>query len=141
MAMTEKDLARLGPAARAQIQAELARRDRARKARRLLVDAAQAGPLLPDAESNLERRYYAAVLRPKIMAGLVESWEMHRRFELLPADTYCGLRLPAAHYTPDFFICRDSDGNWYGWGRVLDYIGVEWENAPGQLLGQMNMFE
>ena len=104
MAMTEKDLARLGPAARAQIQAELARRDRARKARRLLVDAAQAGPLLPDAESNLERRYYAAVLRPKIMAGLVESWEMHRRFELLPADTYCGLRLPAAHYTPDFFI-------------------------------------
>lgn len=104
MAMTEKDLARLGPAARAQIQAELARRDRARKARRLLVDAAQAGPLLPDAESNLERRYYAAVLRPKIMAGLVESWEMHCRFELLPADTYCGLRLPAAHYTPDFFI-------------------------------------
>mgnify|MGYP000709347126 CR=1 FL=1 len=44
------------------------------------------------------------MLRPKIMAGLVESWEMHRRFELLPADTYCGLRLPAAHYTPDFFI-------------------------------------
>ena len=38
-------------------------------------------------------------------------------------------------------VCRDSDGNWYGWGRVLDYIGVEWENAPGQIPGQMNMFE
>jgi hypothetical protein len=23
--------------------------------------------------------------------------------------------------------CKDSDGNLYGWGRVLDYIGVGWE--------------
>lgn len=37
MALSEKDLARLGPAARAQIQEELARRDRARKAHRLLA--------------------------------------------------------------------------------------------------------
>lgn len=104
MALTEKDLARLGPAARAQIDAARARQAAAQKARRLQTDAAKAGPLLPEADSELERRYYAAVLWPKIMAGLVESWEMHRRFELLPADTYCGLRLPAAHYTPDFFI-------------------------------------
>ncbi|MCI7254817.1 MAG: hypothetical protein MR483_05995 [Bacteroidales bacterium] len=34
-------------------------------------------------------------------------------------------------------VCRDEDGNWYGWGRVLDYIGVEWENEPGQLAGQL----
>lgn len=104
MALTEKDLARLGPAARAQIQAELARRDRASKSRRLQARAAQAGPMLPEADSELEQRYYAAELWPKIMAGLVASWEMHRRFELLPADTYCGLRLPAAHYTPDFLV-------------------------------------
>lgn len=104
MALTEKDLARLGPAARAQIQAELARRDRASKSRRLQARAAQAGPLLPEADSELERRYYAAVLWPKIMAGLVVSVELHKRFTLYPADTYCGLRLPAAHYTPDFFI-------------------------------------
>ena len=104
MALSEKDLARLGPAARAQIQAELARRDRASKSRRLQARAAQAGPMLPEADSELEHRYYASVLWPKIMAGLVESWEMHRRFELLPADTYCGLRLPAAHYTPDFLV-------------------------------------
>lgn len=38
------------------------------------------------------------------MAGLVVSVELHKRFTLYPADTYCGLRLPAAHYTPDFFI-------------------------------------
>ncbi len=34
-------------------------------------------------------------------------------------------------------VCRDDDGNWYGWGRVLDYIGVEWENEPGQIAGQL----
>lgn len=38
-------------------------------------------------------------------------------------------------------VCKDSTGNWYGWGRVLDYIGVEWENAPGQLVGQLSMEE
>lgn len=38
-------------------------------------------------------------------------------------------------------VCRDTAGNWYGWGRVLDYIGVEWENAPGQLIGQICMEE
>ena len=104
MALTEKDLARLGPAARAQIDAARARQADAQKARRLQTDAAKAGPLLPEADSELERRYYAAVLWPKIMAGLVVSVELHKRFTLYPADTYCGLRLPAAHYTPDFFI-------------------------------------
>lgn len=104
MALTEKDLERLGPAARAQIDAARARQAAAQKARRLQTDAAKAGPLLPEADSELERQYYAAVLWPKIMAGLVVSVELHKRFTLYPADTYCGLRLPAAHYTPDFFI-------------------------------------
>ena len=26
--------------------------------------------------------------------------------------------------------CVDEDGTPYGWGRVLDYIGVEWEDIP-----------
>lgn len=26
--------------------------------------------------------------------------------------------------------CTDSDGEKYGWGRVLDYIGVKWEDIP-----------
>ena len=26
--------------------------------------------------------------------------------------------------------CKDEDGTPYGWGRILDYIGVEWENEP-----------
>lgn len=36
-------------------------------------------------------------------------------------------------------VCRDENGDWYGWGRVLDYIGVKWENEPGQLPGQMSI--
>ena len=104
MALSEKDLARLGPAARAQIDDARARQAAAQKARRLQTDAAKAGPLLPNADSELERRYYAAMLWPKIMAGLVVSVELHTRFTLYPADTYCGLRLPAAHYTPDFLV-------------------------------------
>ena len=29
-------------------------------------------------------------------------------------------------------VCRDENGNWYGWGRVLDYIGIGWEDVPEQ---------
>lgn len=25
-------------------------------------------------------------------------------------------------------VCQDQDGNWYGWGKVLDYIGVPWKH-------------
>lgn len=25
-------------------------------------------------------------------------------------------------------VCQDQDGNWYGWGKVLDYIGVKWKH-------------
>lgn len=28
--------------------------------------------------------------------------------------------------------CIDDDGNPYGWGKVLDYIGVKWEDMPGK---------
>lgn len=29
-----------------------------------------------------------------------------------------------------YHICKDENGNDYGWGRVLDYIGVGWEDDP-----------
>lgn len=38
-------------------------------------------------------------------------------------------------------VCQDENGDWYGWGRVLDYIGVEWENEPGQSVGQLSFEE
>lgn len=39
--------------------------------------------------------------------------------------------------------CTDPEtGEKYGWGRVLDYIGVGWENDPyTDCVGQMSMFE
>lgn len=39
--------------------------------------------------------------------------------------------------------CTDPEtGEKFGWGRVLDYIGVEWENVPDgvELPGQMDFF-
>lgn len=29
-----------------------------------------------------------------------------------------------------YHLCERPDGTEYGWGHVLDYIGVEWENPP-----------
>lgn len=29
-----------------------------------------------------------------------------------------------------YHICKDEDGNDYGWGLVLDYIGVGWKDIP-----------
>lgn len=29
-----------------------------------------------------------------------------------------------------YHVCKDEDGTEYGWGRVLDYIGVKWEDIP-----------
>lgn len=42
--------------------------------------------------------------------------------------------------------CTDKDGNKYGWGKVLDYIGIGWEDIPSadgktfNLPGQISMF-
>lgn len=37
-------------------------------------------------------------------------------------------------------VCTDENGQPYGWGRVLDYIGIGWENAPDtDCVGQYSM--
>lgn len=43
----------------------------------------------------------------------------------------------------DFLMyrCITDETGTYGWGRVLDYLGIEWENEVGQLKGQMNIFD
>lgn len=97
------DIKSLGAAAQAQVKAELERRARLRQTADT-VAAARASPLLPGADSKLERDYYAAYIYPDILAGRVASCELHKRFELFPASDFCGLHLPPAHYTPDFFI-------------------------------------
>lgn len=39
------------------------------------------------------------------------------------------------------YRCVEDESGVYGWGRVLDYIGIEWENIPGQIKGQMTLDE
>lgn len=37
-------------------------------------------------------------------------------------------------------VVQDNTGKWYGWGKVLNYLGIEWENEPGQIVGQMKLW-
>ena len=101
------DIERLGPAAQKQIRDELERRRRADMARERQTRA-KDGPLGrvsgSDKGSRLEDEYYMAYIWPKELAGDIANVERHKQFELLPKSDYCGLRLPAARYTPDFVI-------------------------------------
>lgn len=38
-------------------------------------------------------------------------------------------------------VTDKATGEKYGWGRVLDYIGVEWENPIGAIKGQIGFLE
>lgn len=40
-----------------------------------------------------------------------------------------------------FHMCKDKDGNDYGWAKVLDYIGVGWDPSTigGNCKGQMSL--
>ncbi len=64
-----------------------------------------AVPKLEDAfDSQLERDYYLAEILPRVRSGEISTVSLHEQFEILPASSYCGIRLPAAHYTPDFVV-------------------------------------
>lgn len=101
------DIERLGPAAQKQVREELERRRRAADAKDRQQKARDGPALRPggsDRGSALEEEYYRAYIWPKELAGTVANVERHKKFELLPKSDYCGLHLPAAHYTPDFVI-------------------------------------
>lgn len=46
-------------------------------------------------------------------------------------------------------VCQNADGEWYGWGHVLDYIGVKWRDPQRYIEGkraseavvQMSLFD
>lgn len=103
MALRYDDITELPPLLRAQAERQLLR-DKARKARKQPAVQADRGQF----DSRGEYEFYLAQILPKIQSGLIAKWEGHKRFLLLPAAEYCGLALPAAHYTPDFFITYTS---------------------------------
>lgn len=35
-------------------------------------------------------------------------------------------------------VAQDADGNWYGWGKVLDYIGVKWRHPELYIIQKRN---
>lgn len=42
----------------------------------------------------------------------------------------------------DFWMnkcCKDESGNTYGWGHVLDYIGVEWRSPEAEFAPEQTM--
>lgn len=60
-----------------------------------------AVPKLEDVfDSKLERDYYLAEILPRVRSGEISTVSLHERFELLPASSYCGIRLPAAQSLP-----------------------------------------
>lgn len=88
----------LGQDAQRQVLQKLQQMEKQKKAR--AVKPLPKG----DPGSKLEQEYYMANIWPRELAGLIRKVERHRSFELLPKSEYCGIRLPAAHYTPDFLI-------------------------------------
>lgn len=38
-----------------------------------------------------------------------------------------------------YHVCKDEDGTEYGWGRILDYIGVPWEDMPPEEYDQLTL--
>lgn len=40
-----------------------------------------------------------------------------------------------------FHMCKDAEGNDYGWAKVLEYIGVGWDTSTigGNCKGQMSI--
>lgn len=81
------------------------------------------GEIKEDADGNLETT--RAKRTGCSMCGFgIHLEERPHRFDILREDN----PKEWEHYMYNCAI--DSNGNKFGWGRVLDYIGVEWENEP-----------
>lgn len=95
------ELEDLPPRYREQAQRQIAQRQERKKKEQNKTPGG-----LPDGAPKSERDYYLRVIVPAIQRGEVVRVLPRERFLLLPAREYCGLKLPAAHYTPDFLLER-----------------------------------
>lgn len=96
----------LPPRYRAQAEAQIAgRKNKKAPAEQSLAEAAAvAGRLGKAFGSRGEYEFYIGEIVPGIQAGLITRATPQVRFDLLPAKEFCGMRLPAAHYTCDYMI-------------------------------------
>lgn len=96
----------LPPRYRAQAEAQIAgRKNKKAPAEQSLAEAAAAAGKLGKAfGSRGEYEFYIGVILPGIQAGLITHATPQARFDLLPEKEFCGLMLPAAHYTCDYMI-------------------------------------
>ncbi len=94
----------LPPRYRAQAEAQIARRKKPPAGQTLAEAARAAGKLGKAFGSRGEYEFYIGEIVPGIQAGLITHATPQVRFDLLPAKEFCGMRLPAAHYTCDYMI-------------------------------------
>nr|DAH90233.1 MAG TPA: Endonuclease [Caudoviricetes sp.] len=96
----------LPPRYRAQAEAQIAgRKNKKTPAEQSLAEAATAAGKLGKAfGSRGEYEFYIGKIVPGIQAGRICRATPQVRFDLLPAKEFCGLKLPAAHYTCDYMI-------------------------------------
>lgn len=100
------ELSDLPPRYRAQAEAQIAARSRGKRTcPQSVADAVRTAERTgKEFDSRGEYEYYMGTILPKVQRGEVVSVESHRRFDLLPAKEYGNVKLPAAHYTPDFVL-------------------------------------
>ena len=96
----------LPPRYRAQAEKQLAQRRCGGKAAPASLEAAvnAARSTGHEFDSRGEYDYYMGTVLPKVQSGKVVKVELHRRFTMLPEKEYGNVKLPAAHYTPDFVL-------------------------------------
>ena len=87
---------------------QAARQIEARQSRRR--PAPQTPPAGMKFDSRGEYEYYMASILPGLQSGEIVKVTVHEKFVLLSEREYCGIKLPAAHFTPDFLVER-ADGS------------------------------
>ena len=88
------ELSDLPPKYRAQAEAQIAARCRA-KAPTLEAVAAAAKKTGREFDSRGEYDYYMGMILPKVQRGEIVKVESHRRFTMLPEKEYGNVKLPA----------------------------------------------
>ena len=94
----------LPPRYRAQAELQIAKRKKPPAGQTLAEAARAAGRLGKAFGSKGEYEFYIGEIVPGIQAGLICRATPQVRFDLLSAKEFCGLKLPAAHYTCDYMI-------------------------------------